>query len=218
MSEENRRTLEVYEKKAKDFLGTTLKHYNLNPEKADKKEERLRNFLKNSFEVLPKGSKVFEIGCSDGQSSKYLESLGYDVLASDVAKDFVEIASKNGLKTIKFNLLEDDFKEKYSGILAWRVFVHFTEDDCIKALNKIYQALNEGGIFVFNLMNREIREVDHEWVDFQNEYYLGVERYFNYFSEEFMNKVINDTNFKIVRFFKEGGENNNKWLVYVLQK
>ena len=67
-------------------------------------------------------------------------------------------------------------------------------------------------------MNREIREVDHEWVDFQNEYYLGVERYFNYFSEEFMNKVINDTNFKIVRFFKEGGENNNKWLVYVLQK
>ena len=57
MSEENRRTLEVYEKKAKDFLGTTLKHYNLNPEKADKKEERLKNFLKNSFEVLPKCSK-----------------------------------------------------------------------------------------------------------------------------------------------------------------
>lgn len=218
MSEENRRTLEVYEKKAKDFLGTTLKHYNLNPEKADKKEERLKNFLKNSFEILPKGSKIFEVGCSDGQNSKYLESLGYDVLASDVAKDFVEIASNNGMKTIKFNLLEDEFKEKYSGILAWRVFVHFTKDDCIKALSKIYQALNEGGIFVFNLMNREIREVDHEWVDFQNEYYLGVERYFNYFSEEFMNKVINDTNFKIVRFFKEGGENNNKWLVYVLKK
>ena len=36
MSEENKKTLEVYEKKAKDFLGTTLKHYNLNPEKADK--------------------------------------------------------------------------------------------------------------------------------------------------------------------------------------
>ena len=218
MSEENRRTLEVYEKKAKDFLGTTLKHYNLNPEKADKKEERLKKFLKDSFEMLPKGSKIFEVGCSDGKNSKYIESLGYDVLASDVAKDFVEIASNNGMKTIKFNLLEDEFKEKYSGILAWRVFVHFTKDDCIKALHKIYQALNEGGLFVFNLMNREIREVDHEWVDFQNEYYLGVERYYNYFSEDFMNKAIEDNNFKIVQSFKEGGENNNKWLVYVLQK
>ena len=168
--------------------------------------------------MLPKGSKIFEVGCSDGKNSKYIESLGYDVLASDVAKDFVEIASNNGMKTIKFNLLEDEFKEKYSGILAWRVFVHFTKDDCIKALHKIYQALNEGGLFVFNLMNREIREVDHEWVDFQNEYYLGVERYYNYFSEDFMNKAIEDNNFKIVQSFKEGGENNNKWLVYVLQK
>lgn len=32
-------------------------------------------------------------------------------------------------------------------------------------------------------MNREIRNVDEEWVDFSNEYHMGAERYFKYFSE-----------------------------------
>ena len=47
--------------------------------------------------------------------------------------------------------------------------------------DSFYQALNEGGIFVFNLMNREIREVDHEWVDFQNEYYHSRNLLFDHF-------------------------------------
>ena len=33
-------------------------------------------------------------------------------------------------------------------------------------------------------MNREIRNVDEEWVDFPNEYHMGVERYYNYFRKE----------------------------------
>lgn len=33
-----------------------------------------------------------------------------------------------------------------------------------------------------------------------------------------MNEIITKTGFKVYDFHKEGGSNNNKWLVYVLKK
>lgn len=104
------------------------------------------------------------------------------------------------------------------GVFAWRVFVHFTKEDALKVIQKVYDVLEENGIFIFNAINRETKNIDNEWVDFEGEYHMGVERYYNYFYQKDLEDIINRTNFKIKDFFKEGGENNNKWLVYVLQK
>ena len=73
-------------------------------------------------------------------------------------------------------------------------------------------------MFIFNAINRETRDVDEEWVDFPNEYHMEAERYYKYFSEQELNEIITSIGYKIHAFYKEGGENNNKWLVYVLQK
>ena len=67
-------------------------------------------------------------------------------------------------------------------------------------------------------MNREIRTVDEEWVDFSNEYHMGAERYYKYFTEKELNEIIVKVGYQIYNFHKEGGENNSKWLVYVLKK
>ena len=174
--------------------------------------------IRDSIGTLSKGAKVFEFGSGDGVNAKYIENLGYDVTASDVADDFINATKSTGVKTIKFNVLEDSFKEKYSGVFAWRVFVHFTKEDALMALQKTYEALDDNGLFVFNVMNREGKNVDEEWVDFSNEYHMGAERYYKYFSEEDMNEIITKTGFQVYDFHKEGGSNNNKWLVYVLKK
>lgn len=218
MSIENKKTVEIYKEKANTYLEISIKHDKLDPEKAINKRKKLNNFLKDSFQSLPENSKILEIGAADGVNSKYLESLGYNVTASDIAEDFINASKNNGLTTIKFNILEDNFNEKYSGILAWRVFVHFTEEDIFDALKKSYANLETNGILVFNVINRETRDVDNEWVDFANEYHMGVERYYNYFSKENLDNIILKTNFKIQDFHTEGGDNNNKWLVYVLKK
>lgn len=47
---------------------------------------------------------------------------------------------------------------------------------------------------------------------------MGAERYYNYYTEKQINEIIKNTNFNISNFDKEGGDENNKWLVYVLQK
>lgn len=218
MSIENEKTLEVYNNKAKTYLKTSIEHDNLNIEKAKYKREQLEKFIRTNIETLPKGTKIFEIGSADGINAKYIENLGYEVTASDVADDFINSIKSKGLKTIKFNVLKDEFNEKYSAVFCWRVFVHFTKSDALEVLKKVYNMLEKDGLFIFNAMNRENREHSEEWVDFPNEYHMGAERYYKYFSEEELNEIITNAGYKIYNFHKEGGENNNKWLVYVLKK
>lgn len=218
MSIENKKTLEVYQKTAHLYLENSVEHDRLDPDKAKKKKEALEELIRISFESLPKGAKVFEIGSGDGTNAKYMESLGYEVTASDTADDFVEATRKQGLTTIKFDALEDDFPEKYFAVFCWRVFVHFTKEDALKIIKKVYNNLEENGIFVFNAINRETKEVDNEWVDFEGEYHMGVERYYNYFRQEELDDIISQTDFHVQDFHTEGGKNKNKWLVYVLKK
>lgn len=218
MSIENQKTVEIYKLKASKYMETSLLHDKLDQEKAELKSKKLYEFLKSSFEILPKNSNVLEIGSADGSNAKYIENLGFRITASDIAEDFIKACKEKGLNTIEFNLLEDNFKEKYTGILAWRVFVHFTPDDILKALIKIYGNLENNGIFVFNVINRDTKNVDNEWIDFSNEYHMGAERYYNYYTENQINEIIKSTGFSILSFHEEGGDENNKWLVYTLKK
>ena len=218
MSIENKKTVEIYEEKAATYLKTTIEHDKLDEEKAKRKKEKLQNFIKENLEQFKKGSKVFEIGSADGENAKYIESLGYNITASDIADAFINETKSKVENTVKFNVLEDDFKDKYLAVLAWRVFVHFTKEDLDITLNKVHKALENGGIFIFNIMNRETKACDEEWVDFPNEYHMDAERYYKYFLKEEVDSLISKTDFKIKSFHMEGGDNQNKWLVYVLEK
>ena len=218
MSEENKRTVQVYQDIAHIYLKTSIIHDNLDPDKAKRKQKKLQNLIKESFSSLPAHAKVLEIGSADGVNAKFIQDLGYEVTASDTAKTFIEAIQKQGLKAIKLDVIEDDLPEKYSGVFCWRVFVHFTESDVLDTLKKVYDGLEENGIFIFNAINRETKSISEEWVDFSNEYHTGVDRYYHYFLQEELDNMIAQTKFQIKSFHKEGGENNDKWLVYVLKK
>lgn len=218
MSEENKKTLEVYKQTAHVYLDNSNKHDKLNIINAKYKRDKLEKLIKVSFSSLPKHAKVFEIGSGDGKNAKFIENLGFKVTASDTADAFIKATRSQRLNTIKFNAIEDNFSEKYFAIFCWRVFVHFTKRDALKVIQKVYNNLENGGIFIFNAINREFKKIDNEWVDFEGEYHMGVERYYNYFYQKDLDNIIKQTKFKIESFDKEGGVNNNKWLVYVLKK
>ena len=218
MSKENQITVDAYQKTAKQYLLNSVEHDHLDQEKAKRKKAKLEKFLKESFSSIPDGSKIFEIGSADGENAKYLESLGYQVTPSDIADDFLKAIQEQGLKPIRFHALDDEFKEKYFGILCWRVFVHFTREDALKVLRKTYEALEKNGIFVFNAINRDIKDTDEEFVDFPGEYHMGIDRYYHYYSQDDLDSIIHETNYETLHFHKEGGDEGNKWLVYVLKK
>ena len=218
MSVENKKTLEVYEKNAQMYIDHSIESENIDPEKAERKRKSLHNFIKNSFSSLENNSKILEIGAADGVNSKYIESLGYQVTASDVAAAFVEACKKLNLYSIKFNVIEDEFNEKYNGIFCWRVFVHFTKEDALKTIKKVYENLEDNGIFVFNVMNGENKESLGEWVDFEGVYHMGAERYYNYFIKAEIDEMVEKIGYEIISFHTEGGSNKDKWLVYVVKK
>lgn len=218
MSKENQKTLEVYKEKANTYLANSIEHDNLDPVRAKEKRKDLDEFIEKSFSTLPSNSEVLEIGAADGANSKYIASLGFNVTASDTVDGFVEAMRSQGLKAIKFNAIEDEYTQKYFAIFCWRVFVHFTKEDALKVIAKAYDALLKDGLFVFNAINRETREVDNEWVDFEGEYHMGMDRYYSYFRKEELDDIISQTPFQIQDFHTEGGKENNKWLVYVLKK
>ena len=218
MSKENEKTLEVYKEKAYLYLSNSIEHDKLDPKIAKQKREKLEKLITSHFSSLPKHAKIFEIGSGDGLNAKFIQNLGFDVTASDTADNFIKATQNHGLKTIKFNALEDSFPEKYSAVFCWRVFVHFTKEDALHIIQKVYDTLDDNGIFIFNAMNREIKNTDNEWVDFEGEYHMGSERYYHYFSQSDLDNIIQKTKFKIDDFYKDGGDHNNKWLVYILRK
>ena len=218
MSIENKKTLEVYQKVAKNYLNSASLISMKYPETVVKMDEENKKFIKNVFKNVPKGSKVLEVGSANGHIAKFIQELGYTVTVSDVADDFLKAIKESGLEPIKFNLLEDKFIDKYQAIFCWRVFVHFTKEDSLKALNRSYEALNNNGLFIFSTISRDCKTVDNEWIDFPDEYHLGMERYFNYYSKEEMDEIISKTKFKIFDFQKTTAENGIKWLIYVLKK
>ena len=201
MSEENRKTLNVYDQTAKVYLSNSIAHDAIDPEKAKRKSMNLKVFLGKTFSPLIDHAKIFEIGSADGETAKYLRRIDFDVTASDVADDFIAEIAKKGVPVVKFDAMTDEFPGKYDGVLAWRVLVHFTPQDVERLLVKVYDALNNYGRFAFNVINRETREVDY-----------------CYYREEDVRAMIAKTKFRIIDFHKEGGDHRNKWLVFVLEK
>lgn len=218
MSEQNRRTVKVYQETGYKYLENSAIHDKMDVAKAAKKRDKLMKLITTSFKDLPAGAKIFEIGSGSGDNAQIMQEMGFDVTASDTADDFINATGEKCAKVIMFDAVEDNFPGKFSGVFCWRVFVHFTEDDALTVIKKVYDALEEGGVFIFNAINRETRPVDNEWVDFQNEYRMGVDRFYSYFREQTLNNIIAQTNFVIKDFHKEGGDNGDKWLVYVLEK
>lgn len=217
MSEENKKTLAAYDQVAQQYLDNTIAHDAMRPEHAREKQAQLNEKIRKAFATLPSGAKVLEIGAADGENSKFLESLGFEVTASDVAPAFLKAIEAAGLKATKFNVLTDEFPDEFAGVLCWRVFVHFTAEDISLALQRVYDALEPGGRFMFNVIDRETHDVDSQWVDFSDEYKLGAERFYAYYREDDLRKLIEATDFKVADFWKEKGGHND-WLVYILEK
>lgn len=104
MSKENEKTLEVYQKKASIYIENNINHSRIDLVKAKHKQQKPEQLIRDSFSELPKQSKIFEIGSGDGINAKFIESLGFNITASDVADDFIMASKKRGLNTINLML------------------------------------------------------------------------------------------------------------------
>lgn len=216
MSEENKKTLKVYKERAGIYLRNNIIYEIANAEEYELRRKFIENLIRKDFENISINGNVFEVGSGDGKNANYIKSLGYNITASDTVDIFINNLIELGLKTIKFDLLEDEFPNKYDAILCWRVFIHFTFEDLATALYKIYNSLENNGMLLFNLFNINNSNINGKWIDFDGIHNIGSERYYSYFSKEEIDELIKKIGYKLFDFCYECP--NEKYLVYSLIK
>lgn len=118
-------------------------------------QEFMRNLT--TFLEFKKGDKLLDLACGRGRHAIFLNSLGFDVVGADLSKNNIEFASKFKNNTLHF--LEHDmripFKDKYDAVL--NLFTSFgffeNDEDDIKVLFNIKNALNNKGVAIIDFMN-----------------------------------------------------------------
>ena len=201
MSKENEKTIEVYEEFGGKYLERNEEAIKNNP-RAKKDDEQQKELLKTYMEGLPRDAKIFEVGSAGGRDAKYLHSLGYNnITVSDVADYFLKRLESEGFTPVRFNLIKDDFDDKYDFILCWAVLVHFTKDEAKTAILKMSEALKTGGRIALCVKHKEGCKED--WGDFYGQ--IGAKRYFSYWDKDELERCMERSGFKNIKIQQYGG-------------
>ena len=178
MSIENEKTINSYEKYAKEYVNQ--KNADSNDDVIKQKHAMLSNCLKG----VPKSGRLFEIGSGSGEDAAYIQSLGYSNLTvSDAADSFINILRKKGFSPIKFNLLKDDFTKKEAG----------------ESIKKIYNSLIDGGKVLFCV--KTSKDKAEGWKRLSEK---DGEIYFSFWSKDELELFLNQVGFKKIEIWGYG--------------
>ncbi|MBS7527238.1 class I SAM-dependent methyltransferase [Fusibacter paucivorans] len=113
-------------------------------------EKTLQVDLKPIYEVfesyLKPGIKLLDVGFGSGRDSLHFYKRGYEVVSIDYAEEIVargESFLNNEVLLVDFQ--EVQYKDEFDAIWASAVFLHFTDDDILKALAICHRALKSEG-------------------------------------------------------------------------
>lgn len=194
MSRENEETIEIYEKFGDRYLERNEKAIK-SDSRARLEDESQKELFKVYISGLPKDAKIFEVGSAGGRDAKTLKGFGYtNIIVSDVADYFLEKLKDEGFLPIKFNLLTDDFNDKYDFILCWAVLVHFKKAEAKDSIRKMYEALSDGGRLALCVKCKD--GCEEEWEDFQGQ--IGAKRYFSYWTRSELEECLKQMGFKTI--------------------
>lgn len=213
MSKENELTIEVYEKYGDKYLARNTEDVKNNQRARINNDRHMRQLEKYLY-GLSKDSKIFEIGSASGRDAKLIRALGYtNITVSDVANYFLELLRKEGFSPIRFNLITDDFSEKYDFIYCWAVLVHFTKNEAKQAIKKMFEALNNNGRIALCIQSRDGYE--EAWMDRDGK--IGAKRYFSYWTKNELQDYMREVGFKNIEIESNIGTKSH-WLECCAEK
>lgn len=180
MQNDNQKTLQAYNDHIQEYVeGTVLVL-----------SEPKKDWINKGLAGVDKSAVVLELGSGAGEDANYIESLGFKVLRTDAAEGFVELQQSKGHEAMVLDLLNDPIAESYSAVYANAVLLHFDRDQAKAVLKKVYDALEDDGVFLFSVKEGE----GEEWSDAK----LGSDRYFCYWQQEDITRLTKEAGFSSV--------------------
>ncbi len=128
-------------------------------------EAKTVNDLLVKYSLGEKADKILNIGCGTGRHDLELAKLGYDVYGIDISKDMISIAEENYARCVKEKSIDKKLvysvqdarnfhvEEKFDVTLSLFHVMSYqnTNEDINSAVCRVGQALQQGGIFLFDV-------------------------------------------------------------------
>ena len=147
--------------------------------------------------VLPKGSKVLELGCSNGKFLNSLKKYDWELYGVDIAEKPIQFAKDYfGLSNVYCSSLpEMKFPDNYFDfIYGWNVIEHFQYPKSV--INEVNRILKPGGYLALSSPNAD----SLEFLLFKEYYrYLEVPRHLFHFSPKTLSQLCSNLGFKTRR-------------------
>jgi len=179
------------------------------------RSDYISNFFSTSGKGKGKGS-VLDLACGTGSISKYLCMKGYSVIGMDLSDEMLTVAASKlieGLTLVKGDMTEFSlpYKVDYC-VCSLDAINHITDySDVIKCFKCVYDSLNVGGVFVFDVNTIH----KHKNILGNNSFVFDEENYFlaweNYFTEP-------DTVDIYLDFFVYNGSNYDRFSEHIKEK
>lgn len=125
------------------------------------------DFLKGSFDWIPKPGKVVSLGEGEGRNAVFLAQMGYEVLAVDSSSVGLEKTRKlSKSKNVHVSTEEADLKsfdlgtEKWEGVVM--IFCHLPSALRAALWNRISKSVKKGGFILMELYSPKQLEATRE--------------------------------------------------------
>ena len=182
MKNKYRDTIKVYDKLGRKYFEATLKVL-------PKERAGFMNLLK-------KGAKILDAGCSGGRDMKEFVKRGFDAVGIDLSSTLLKIAKQEVLKGkfFKMDVLDLKFpKEYFDGIWADAVLLHLERKDIPKVLKGFYRVLKKSGALYVSVKHGRGAKFVREkpFTDYM--------RFYTYFSKTEMEEFFKKAGFGIIK-------------------
>lgn len=141
----------------KDMLintyNSTVKEYASHEFENSSMEKHYKKFLS----LIPKKSKILDVGCGPGQASKKFADEGHEVIGIDLSEKMIEFA-KEKIANAKFIVMDIEdirIKERFDAIWAAFVLLHILRDKHKKIISKLFELLKPNGILYLGMIEGE---------------------------------------------------------------
>ena len=137
--------MDIVNKTNKETYNVIASKYVLEAEKDHTQKKYINNFI-NTF----KGNKILDLGCGTGILAKYLNDLGYDVTGIDFSKEMLKIFKETAPNSnaLLWDVMDiDKINNKFNGIIATHLLVHFNKEQILELFEKIKKIMTQDSSF-----------------------------------------------------------------------
>ena len=149
----DKKTLDQYESKAKDFIGRYQ----------EAKPQRMYELMGAFFH---RKGKTLDVGCASGRDLAYLKGAGFDVEGVDAVESFVkhckEVLSNTPIYFDTLPQLESLSSNKYDNILISAVLMHLPDEEIPESIQNLLRITKDKGRLLLSIRTSRGHEKERE--------------------------------------------------------